>query len=98
MVKKCLKKVLAGELIEKREYKNIITNGYLNLVKSLINPYSIQLATDPKDVMKNYPFRKGFGGMLMWDQYCPEQQDTIYISLLIGEKVYMYLIYYHYQL
>ena len=69
-----------GNVIDTRTYGNIITNGYLNLVKILFNPYVLQVGTNMKTTMEKYPPRNAFGGVQMFDNYVNETIDTLTVN------------------
>ena len=72
-----------GNVVDSRTYGNIITNGYLNLVKSLFNPAFVQTSSSARDVMVNYTPRLAFGGVQMFDNYINETKDTLAVDSVL---------------
>lgn len=69
-----------GKIVDTRTYSNIITNGYLNLLKSMFNPAFVQMAASSREVMTSYMPRNAFGGVQMFDNYINETKDTLNVD------------------
>lgn len=69
-----------GKVIDKRTYGNIVTNGYINLVKSFFNPSVLQMGPNIRTCFATYPPRVAFGGVQMFDNYISETADTLNVS------------------